>query len=180
MVYNSSMKEKTLKSKNVFSGKLLHLYVDEVELEDGHKAIREVIRHCEASAILAIDEEGRVLMEKQFRYPYGDDIYEIPAGKADPKEDPMETAKRELAEETGYQASQWAHLGDMYPSCAYTDEVIHIYLAQGLTPGERRLDEGESLDYRFIKMADLKTMVKDGLIKDGKTLAALTFYQASR
>ena len=180
MVYNSSMKEKTLKSKNVFSGKLLHLYVDEVELEDGHKAIREVIRHCEASAILAIDEEGRVLMEKQFRYPYGDDIYEIPAGKADPKEDPMETAKRELAEETGYQASQWVHLGDMYPSCAYTDEVIHIYLAQGLTPGERRLDEGESLDYRFIKMADLKTMVKDGLIKDGKTLAALTFYQASR
>lgn len=172
------MKEKTLKSKNVFSGKLLHLYVDEVELEDGHKATREVIRHCEASAVLAIDDQERVLIEKQFRYPYGEEILEIPAGKADHKEDPMETAKRELAEETGYNASSWLHLGDMYPSCAYTDEVIHIYLAQGLKPGIRHLDEGESLDYRFVMMADLKTMVKDGLIKDGKTLAALAFYQA--
>lgn len=172
------MKEKTIKSENVFSGKLLHLYVDEVELEDGRKAIREVIRHCEASAVLAIDDQERVLIERQFRYPYGEDILEIPAGKADPKEDPMETAKRELAEETGYTASSWLHLGDMYPSCAYTDEVIHIYLAQGLKPGNRHLDEGESLDYRFIKMTDLKTMVKEGLIKDGKTLAALAFYQA--
>lgn len=172
------MKEKTLKSKNVFSGKLLHLYVDEVELEDGRKAIREVIRHCEASAVIAIDDQERVLIERQFRYPYGEDILEIPAGKADPKEDPMETVKRELAEETGYTASSWLHLGDMYPSCAYTDEVIHIYLAQGLKPGNRHLDEGESLDYRFIEMTDLKTMVKDGLIKDGKTLAALAFYQA--
>lgn len=170
------MKEKTLSSREVFKGKVLNVYVDNIELSDGRKTIREVIRHCSAAAVLAINEKGEVLLEDQFRYPYDAVLTEIPAGKGDPGEDSRTTAIRELEEETGYRAGNIELLGEFYPSVGYTDEVIGIYLATDLKKTEQHLDEGEFLDYYFISLEEFKRRVRGGEIKDGKTVAALAYY----
>jgi len=169
-------KEKKIDGKEVYKGKILDLWVDEVELPNGDKATREVIRHCKAAAILAFDLTGRIILEEQYRYPYDTLITEIPAGKCDPDEEPEKTAFRELAEETGYKASHLEFLGKMYPSCAYTDEVIYIYMATGLVKGEQHLDKDESLTFRKVTLDDLLSMIREGKIQDAKTLAAVSFY----
>ncbi|MFA6625021.1 MAG: NUDIX hydrolase [Bacilli bacterium] len=171
-------KEKKISSKEIYKGKILDLFVDDVELPNGNKSKREVIRHCKASAVLAFDIKGDVILEDQYRYPYDDTIIEIPAGKADGNEDPLVTAKRELEEETGYKAENVEFLGSIYPSCAYTDEIIYIYLATGLTIGTQHLDADESLNYYKVSYDKLLQMINDGKIHDAKLLAAVAFYQA--
>lgn len=170
------MKEKKLGGKEIYRGRIVNLYVDDVELPDGSRSKREVVRHCLASAILAINDKDEVLLERQYRYPYDEIITEIPAGKCDPGEDPMETAKRELEEETGYRSEEMIYLGKIYPTCAYTDEVIHIFLAKNLVRTHQHLDDGESLEYDFVPMAELRRAIQENRIPDAKTLAALTFY----
>lgn len=169
-------KEKMLSSKKIYSGKILDVYVDSVLTPDNKKTTRELIRHCKASCVLAITEDGKVIIERQYRYPYDDFLIELPAGKCDKDENPKATAKRELKEETGYVAKKIELLGKIYPSCAYTDEVIYCYLATQLTKKESKLDEGEFLEVETISLDKLLDLVLKGKIYDAKTLSSLLFY----
>ena len=172
----SKKREKTLSSKEVYKGKILDVFLDEVELPSGRISHREVIRHCRAAAVLAFNDKNEVILEDQYRYPYDDVRIELPAGKAEKGEDGLTTAKREFEEETGYQAKEWKKLGTFYPSVAYTDEVIEIYLATGLTFKGQHLDAGEELKYRFVPLEEVKERIKEDKIRDGKTLAGILQY----
>lgn len=172
-------KERKLTSKQVYKGKILDLYVDQVLTPDGVETTREVIRHCAAAAILAKNKEGRFLFEKQYRYPFDDFVLEVPAGKADPGEDPLECAKREFEEETGLKAKKWTFLGEFYPSVAYTDEVISLFYAEDLCEGNRHLDADENLDVFTLGFEEMKEKMRQGEFKDGKTLAAIGYYLLS-
>lgn len=166
--------ERKVSSKQVFDGKLLKVYSDEILLPNGKSGVRELIRHNGAVAIVALTNNDEIIVEKQFRYPMEKVIYEIPAGKLDSKdEDHLEAAKRELREETGYSAQYWKEIGVYYPSPAYTDEKIYIYIAKGLTKGERKLDEDEFLDYTLLPFNTFLNMCLNGEVEDGKTLTAV-------
>lgn len=169
-----SLIEEKISSENVFSGVLLQVFRDSVRLPDGNTAAREVIRHIGAVCVVALTDDNEVIIEKQFRYPFGRILTEIPAGKLDSStEDPLDAAKRELKEETGYTADSWDYLGVYYPTVAYTDEIIHIYLARGLHAGEQKLDEDEFLQYEKVPLTALLADVADNKIEDGKTQLGL-------
>lgn len=168
--------EKKISSEEIYHGKILNLVVDKVLLPNGHISTREVVRHCKASAILAIDDNDNIILEDQFRYPYNEIIKEVPAGKCDEGEAPIDTARRELEEETGYQAKNLIELGVYYPSVAYTDEIIYLFLAKDLVKVKQHLDEDEVLDYYKVPISTAIEMVKNGQIKDGKTIAILCQY----
>lgn len=172
----SKKREKTLSSKEVYKGKILDVFLDEVELPSGRISHREVIRHCHAAAVLAFNDKNEVILEDQYRYPYDDIITEIPAGKGDEGETGEETARRELEEETGYRADTLEELGLFYPSVGYTDEAIHLYLAKDLVKTHQHLDEGEELEYYFVPFEKLCDMIRNGEIADGKTVAAVGYY----
>ena len=165
--------EKKLTSKQVFDGVVVKLFVDEVELPDGKKSVREVVRHPGAVCVIPIDENGDVIMIKQFRYPFEEVLYEIPAGKLEIGEDPYEAAKRELEEETGVNASKIEYIGTMYTTVAILDEKIHMYLATGITYKTAHPDEGEFLEVEKIPLSTLVNMVMDGKIPDSKTQIAI-------
>ena len=150
------LKEKKLSSKEIYKGKILDLYVDEVMCPNGHKSSRELIRHCKASCIIAKLDNGNFLLEKQYRYPYDEVILEFPAGKCDKGEDPKITALRELEEETGYKANDIEFLGEYYPTCAYTDEIIYLYFASNLVKTKQHLDENEALNVFEVTKDELK------------------------
>jgi ADP-ribose pyrophosphatase len=168
--------EKKISSQEIYKGHILNLFVDQVKLPNGDITAREVIRHCKAAAILAFDEAGRVILEDQFRYPYDTILTEIPAGKCEPNEDPILTAKRELEEETGYKAVKIEELGQFYPSVAYTDEVIYLYMATGLVKTSQHLDKDEDLDFYKVSFPKLLELIETGKIRDGKTVAAVMQY----
>lgn len=162
------------KSEEIFDGQILHLFKDTIELPNGKEATREVIRHVGAVAVVPVTTDGKVIVEQQFRYPLGRVITEIPAGKLDSlTEDRLDAAKRELEEETGYTADEWMDLGVYYPSAAYCDEKITLYLATGLHKGNRNLDEDEFLNIREIPLQELVKDIMQGKIQDGKTQTAL-------
>lgn len=166
--------EITGESEQVFKGILLDVRRDTVTLPDGNPAVREIIRHPGAVAIVPLTEDGRVIVERQFRYPLGEVITEIPAGKLDSKtEDLLEASIRELREETGYTAEEWTPLGWYYPAAGYSDERIMMYLAEGLSRGERDLDEDEFINVAAVPLKDLVEGIMKGEIPDGKTQAAL-------
>ena len=168
------LKEVQTGSQEIYDGVIVHLYKDTVRLPNGNSAPRETVRHVGAVAVVPLLDDGRVIVERQYRYPLGKVITEIPAGKLDSKsEDRLEAAKRELAEETGYTAEEWISLGDYYPAAAYTDEVITMYLAKGLRKGERHLDEDEFLNVVAVPLEELVQDIMAGRIADGKTLAAI-------
>lgn len=161
-------------SQEIFDGVILHLYKDTVQLPNGKPAIREVIRHVGAVGVIPVTEDGKVLVERQFRYPLNRVITEIPAGKLDSfTEDRLSAAKRELEEETGYTAAEWIDMGDYYPTPAYCDERITLYLARGLSLGQRHLNEDEFLNFAFVPLSDLVDAVMSGRITDGKTQVAV-------
>ncbi len=169
-----NLQEKTLTSEEIFDGMVVHLYKDTVELPNGRTATREVIRHVGAVAVVPMTDDGKVVVERQFRYPLNEVITEIPAGKLDSKaEDKLSAAKRELEEETGFLAKEWIELGDFVPTVAYCDEVITLYLARGLYKGVRHLDEDEFLNVRLMDLEELVKEVMDGKILDGKTQTAV-------
>lgn len=168
------LEEETLSSREIFDGKVLHVFEDEIILPNGHKATREVIRHVGAVGMVPMTADGKIIIERQFRYPLGRVITEIPAGKLDSKaEDRLDAAKRELREETGYTAEEWIELGDYYPAAAYCDECVSLYLAKGLTKGTQELDEDEFLNLVEVPLEELVEEVLKGMITDGKTQAAI-------
>ena len=174
MSENKRLEEVKIASKEIFDGHILHVYKDTVELPNGKEASRELIRHIGAVAVVPLTDDGNVIVERQFRYPLGQVITEIPAGKLDSfDEDRLEAIKRELREETGYVADEWMELGDYHPAAAYTDERITLYLATGLPKGERELDEDEFLDVIEVPLIDLVKDVAAGKITDGKTQVAI-------
>ena len=161
-------------SQEIFDGVILHVYKDTVQLPNGKPAIREVIRHVGAVGVIPITDDGKVIVERQFRYPLNRVITEIPAGKLDSfTEDRLSAAKRELEEETGYIATEWIDIGDYYPAAAYCDERITLYLARGLSLGQRHLDEDEFLNFEAIPLSQLVEEVMSGRITDGKTQVAI-------
>ena len=161
-------------SEEIFDGVILHVFKDTVALPNGNPAIREVIRHVGAVGVIPVTDDGKVIIEKQFRYPLSSVITEIPAGKLDSfTEDRLSAAKRELEEETGYTAKEWVSMGDYYPTPAYCDERITLYLARGLELGQRHLDEDEFLNFEFVPLAELVDEVMAGRITDGKTQVAV-------
>lgn len=169
-----SLEEKQISREEIFNGRVLHVVKDTVELPNGKQATREMCLHLGAVAIIPITDDGRVVMERQYRYPIGRVFLEIPAGKLDyAGEDPLEAAKRELREETGAVAEKITHLGELVASPALISEKIHLYLAEGLTFGERELDEDEFLDIELIPLTELVDMVMRGEIRDGKTQIAI-------
>ena len=161
--------------ETIFDGNILHIRRDTVRLPNGAAATREYTRHLGAVCIIPLFENGDVLLERQFRYPLGQVITEIPAGKLDAAdEDPREAALRELREETGAVADELLELGVFYPACAYSTEKIHMYLARGLHFGDRELDEDEFLNVFRLPLQELVEQVMAGGIPDAKTqIAAL-------
>ena len=157
----------------VFDGKLLKVHRDTVRLPDGSQGEREYIRHPGAVAIVALFEDGKVLLERQFRYPHRREFIEIPAGKLDPGEPHLDTAKRELLEETGYIAAEWTRLGVIHTAVGYTDEAIELFLAKRLTPQKQKLDAGEFLEVLRVPFGEAVAMVRDGRITDSKSVAGI-------
>ena len=168
------LEEIELESRQVYQGRLLDVRCDRVLTPDGHEATREYVRHQGAAVIIPVLDSGRLIFERQFRYPLRRTFLELPAGKIDKGELPVATAKRELFEETGYRASEWRHLGVLHPCIGYSDERIEIYLARGLRlDGERQLDHGEHIDLLELDLDAALDAVRKGEITDGKTMSAL-------
>ena len=165
--------EKTLSSEKIFDGRILHVRRDTVLLPNGHQSTREVVDHPGGVCVLALDDQERVLVVSQFRYPYGEVLRELPAGKLEYGEDPAQAAIRELREETGAVAGTFQPLGELYPSPGYCGEIIRMYLARDLSFGNTDPDEDEFLGLERVPFSQLVEQVLSGEIKDAKTIAAV-------
>jgi ADP-ribose pyrophosphatase len=173
-----NFKETTLNKNYVYKGKIMNVRSDDVILPNGHTSKREIIEHGGGSCILC-EKDGKILLVKQHRYAYGEDIWEIPAGKLNEGEDPMETARRELEEEGGIYAETLELLFTVYPTPGYSAEIIRVYRATNLKEVPMHLDPDEFLTGEWMEIDRIKKMIKSGEIKDGKTLIALLNYFAN-
>lgn len=173
--------ETRLDSQELLKGRFLHAFRDTVRLPDGGSTVREYVVHPGAVMIipLLVDEQGglRVVLERQYRYPVKQVMVEFPAGKLDAGEDILACAQRELLEETGYRAGEWARAGVLHPVISYSTEFIEIWFARQLSLGERRLDEGEFLDVFTAMPAELLQWCRDGRVTDAKTLTGALWLQ---
>jgi len=178
---DTDLTERRLSGDEVYAGVLLHVHRDEVRLPNGKSGTREYIDHPGAVAIVPMLEDDRVLLERQFRYPLGRVMIEIPAGKIDPGEEPLETARRELLEETGREAAGWRHLGTIHPIVAYSNERIELFLATGITSARKpALDDGEFLETFALPLDDALDWVRTGRITDSKTMIGLLWMERLR
>lgn len=177
----SHLTEDKLASEELFRGRLLHAFRDTVRLPDGSTTSREYVLHPGAVMVVPLIEDAsgalRVVLERQFRYPVGQVMIEFPAGKLDPGEDSQHCAQRELLEETGYSATEWARAGVLHPVISYSTEFIDIWFARGLRLGQRQLDPGEFLDVFTATPAELLQWCRDGRVTDGKTLTGALWLQ---
>lgn len=165
--------EKTISSKNIYDGKVIHVRVEQVELPDGKISSRELIGHSGGVGVIAVDENRQVFMVSQYRIAAKSMMMEIPAGKLEYGENPLECGKRELVEETGYKATEFVHLGEYYATPGYCEEKLNIYLARGLEFVGQHLDEGEFLNVSKYDLDELYKMVMDNKIYDAKTAIAI-------
>ena len=168
-----NLNEQPLSADYKYRGRIINLRVDTALLPNGSSATREVVEHPGGVCVAALTEDGYLLFVRQFRYPYQKVLLELPAGKLDPGEDPLEAGKRELREETGAEAARYESLGELYPSPGYCGEIIHLYAATGLTFGQMSPDEDEFLEVEKIPLEEAARMVLDNEIADAKTQAAV-------
>jgi ADP-ribose pyrophosphatase len=174
---DAPLREETLVSDQVYLGAFLDVRRDQVRLPDGSIAQREYIVHPGAVMVVPLLADGRLVIERQWRYPLARAMIEFPAGKIDAGEPPLQCGIRELAEETGYRAAEWARAGILHNAIAYSNEGIEIWFARGLTLGERRLDAGEFLEVGSASLEELDDMARRGELTDGKTLIGLLWLQ---
>ena len=174
---DTHLTETRVDSQLLCEGGFLKARRDTVRLPDGALAQREYIVHPGAVVIVPLLDDGRVLLERQFRYPVGRVMTEFPAGKLDPGEDPLACARRELLEETGYTAGQWACAGAMHLAIAYSTEIIHIYFARELVAGPAQLDHDEFLEVRTATPQELAEACRNGQVTDAKTLTCTLWLQ---
>lgn len=167
------LEEKTLSSEQKFDGKVVKLFVDQVELEDASHAVREVIKHSGGVCVVPINEQNEIYMVRQFRYPFSQVLTEIPAGKLEPGEDHRECGIRELKEEIGAVAGRFEYLGCLYPTVAYDTEIIHMYLARELSFGDQSLDEDEFIDVVKMPFEQAVQLVYENKLPDAKTQLAI-------
>ncbi|MFM7026298.1 MAG: NUDIX domain-containing protein [Limnohabitans sp.] len=173
--------ERRIAQQELFKGHFLHAFRDTVRLPDGQQTTREYVIHPGAVVVVPLlegpDGQLRIVLERQYRYPVAQVMVELPAGKLESGEDPLLCGQRELLEETGYQAREWARAGQMHLAIAYSTEVIHIYFARGLSQGQRRLDAGEFLDVFTAPCEALLGWCRDGTVTDAKTLSCMVWLQ---
>lgn len=165
--------EKTLSSKSVFDGRILHITLDEIELPNGKKSKREVVNHPGGVTVAALNENNNLLFVRQFRYPYKEVVLELPAGKLEKGSTPLENGKRELIEETGAEGYSYISLGQLYPSPGYTSEIIHLYACKVKSQGSSNPDDGEFLNVEKIPLDKAVEMVLNNQIPDAKTQVAV-------
>ena len=171
---NEQLTEKQISTELLFDGTVLHVYKDDVQLPDGGTAVRELIKHIGAVCVIPVTDDGRVVLERQYRYPISRVVIEIPAGKLDyAGEDRLSAAQRELSEETGFTAGRWTHLTDIVTTPGFCDEKIGLYLARDLTSGESHPDEDEFLNVVKLPLDEAVDAVMRGEITDAKTVCAL-------
>jgi ADP-ribose pyrophosphatase len=170
-------KEITIRSEQIYKGRVISLKKDTVLCPNGEQSLREIITHRGGVAIL-IKVDDKFIIEKQFRYALGKEIYELPAGKLEADEEPIEAAKRECLEETGYKPLEMIHLGDMSPTCGYSTEIIHFYYCPKSIKAERHLDSDEVIDLMYLSLEEIEQMIKENQIIDSKILAVLTLYKS--
>ena len=172
------MNFKVKKSEIIFKGKVFDLQVDEIEYDSGNKAVREVALHPGGAVILPVKEDGKFIMVKQFRYPFQKFMLELPAGKLEKGEDPQKCAERELTEETGYNAESISKLGSIATTPGFCSEVLHIYLAENLTPGRHNREEGEyGMETIEYTLNEIEEKIMSGEIIDSKTICGIHFYK---
>lgn len=178
---DAGLRELRQSGEKILSGRFLQVFSDQVTLPDGKSTFREFIVHPGAVMVipLMLDSQGqtRIVLERQFRYPVGEVMIELPAGKRDGQEDLLRCAQRELREETGYSATHWAHAGVLHPCISYSTEYIDIWFAKGLQAGPRQLDAGEFLDVFTASADELIAWCRDGRITDAKTLTGALWLQ---
>ena len=170
---HADISETRLSGESVYDGVLLHVRRDVVRLPNGAQTVREYIEHPGAVAIIPFLATGELLMERQYRYPLGRVLIELPAGKISAGEPPLETARRELREETGYTAADWRYVTTIHPVCAYSTERIELWLARGLQHEGRALDDGEFLETFPVPLATALEWVREGRISDAKTVVGV-------
>ncbi|MGR6858480.1 ADP-ribose pyrophosphatase [Bacillus halotolerans] len=173
------LEEKTIAKEQIFSGKVIDLYVEDVELPNGKTSKREIVKHPGAVAVLAVTNEGKIIMVKQFRKPLERTIVEIPAGKLEKGEEPEYTALRELEEETGYTAKKLTKITAFYTSPGFADEIVHVFLAEELSVLEekRELDEDEFVEVMEVTLGDALKLVESHEVYDAKTAYAIQYLQ---
>ena len=173
MTDDSHLQETPVARTELLRGHFLHVVRDTVRLPSGAEATREFVLHPDAVMVIGLLDDGKVVLERQFRHPMQAVMIEFPAGKLDAGEGSLACAQRELLEETGYSAREWAFAGRLAPTVAYSDEVIDIWFARGLTLGERCLDDGEFLDVFTATQQELEDWMRDGLLTDAKTVVGM-------
>lgn len=167
------MEEKTVASRTIYKGKVLDLKVDTVTLPNGKTTEREVVVHRGAVAVVAVNETGEIVLIKQFRYPTGKILWEIPAGKINAEEVPQDCAVRELAEETGFGAREWQHMATFYTTPGFSDELMYVYLARDLYTDKREMDDDEFIEIHPVPLENATEMIKSGEIADAKSIAGI-------
>jgi ADP-ribose pyrophosphatase len=177
---DAHLREHLVQADSVFHGKLLDVRRDTIRLPDGGAATREYIAHNGAVMVVPILDDGRLLMERQYRYPLARTVLEFPAGKLEVGEAGFVCGARELQEETGYSAREWAFAGELHNAIAYSSERIEVWFARGLTGGETALDDGEFLDVFAASLDELATWAREGRVTDAKTLVGLLWLQQLR
>lgn len=165
--------EKTIATREIYNGRIVHLVEDTVILPDGRKAGRELVLHNGGAGVIALDEDKNVLLVSQYRKPYDQMILEVPAGKLEKGEEPQSAAIRELEEETGYTAEKVTYIGKYYPTPGYCSEITYLYFAQNLTFVGQKLDHGEFVELKKIPLSELVDMVMNNEIPDAKTAIAI-------
>lgn len=167
------MKETTKKTNYIYKGKIINVRCDEILLADGKERTREVVEHRGGVCIVPVDENGNIILVRQFRYPFQEEVLEIPAGKREEGEDPFETAKRELSEETGCSAGKYDYLGSYLATPGYCNEKFYIYLARELTYHKQHLDEGEFVDVVKMPFEQAVDMIYENRLNDGKSVIGI-------